>query len=183
MTITGIVLAAGAGTRMGAPKALMQTDGQAWVARAASLLFIAGCQRVVVVLGAEADRARALVPDRAEIVVAHDWETGMSASLAAGLAAASGDAALITLVDLPTLPLAVVQRVLGAGRGPRALSQAVFSGRPGHPVLIGSTHWDAVRESVSGDRGARDYLVNYNAAEIECGDLYDGEDQDTPASV
>ena len=172
--VTGIVLAAGAGTRAGGPKALMRMPSeQSWIAL--SVAALDACDRVVVVLGAQARIARPLVPAGAEVVVASDWELGMSASLRAGLAAATGDAALITLVDLPSLPAAVVSRVLAAS-GP--LRQAVFEGWPGHPVYIAASHWSPVAASLSGDRGARAYLVAHGVTEVECGDLWDGVDRD-----
>jgi CTP:molybdopterin cytidylyltransferase MocA len=59
------------------------------------------------------------------------------------------------------------------------LARAVFDGRPGHPVLIGSEHWAAVSASVSGDEGAREYLDAHGVVAVECGDLYDGHDVDT----
>jgi CTP:molybdopterin cytidylyltransferase MocA len=179
MAVTGIVLAAGAGTRLGMPKALVRTaDGEPWVARASALLQMAGCDRVVVVLGAEAARARELVPPRAEVVVAENWTEGMSASLRVGLEAATGTAALMTLVDLPELPLAVMRRVLRGRQSTTDLRQATYGGRPGHPVLIGAAHWQAVAATVEGDRGARGYLVEFGVDEIECGDLWDGADVD-----
>lgn len=175
--VTGIVLAAGAGTRAGGPKALLRMpDGTPWLTLATDTLLSAGCSRVVVVLGAQALLARPLVPhdERVTTVVAMEWERGMSESIRIGLAAASGAAALVTLVDLPALPVPVVRRVLAA----EGLAQAVFGGRPGHPVLIPAEHWMPVAASIDGDRGARDYLVAHGATEVECGDLWDGHDRD-----
>jgi CTP:molybdopterin cytidylyltransferase MocA len=112
---------------------------------------------------------------RITTIVAAQWEGGMSESLRAGLAAASGDAALVTLVDLPSLPVAVVERVLGAS-GP--LRQATYGGVPGHPVFIASEHWVPVAETLSGDRGARGYLAAHGVTEVECAHLWDGADRD-----
>jgi CTP:molybdopterin cytidylyltransferase MocA len=178
MSITGVVLAAGAGTRMGTPKALLRApDGASWVAVASGLLLDAGCDRVVVVLGASASSVR--MPTDASItsVVNPDWASGMASSLRAGLAAATGDAALVTVVDMPELPVAVARRVIGSGA---PLARAVFDGRPGHPVLIASEHWAPIAASVSGDHGARSYLDAHGVLDVECGDLYDGHDLDTP---
>ena len=178
--ICGIVLAAGAGTRAGGPKALRRMpDGQPWLAAAATVLLEGGCDRVVVVLGAQSDAARQLVPDdeRVTTVVATEWELGMSESLRTSLAAATGDAALVTLVDLPGMPVQVVQRMLDTS-SPAPLRQAVYNGRPGHPVYIAAEHWVAIAASLSGDRGARHYLVANGVSEVECGDLWDGEDRD-----
>ena len=178
MGITGVVLAAGAGRRMGTPKALLTTAaGDPWVTVASRLLLDAGCERVVVVLGASAERV--VVPTDAAIrsVVNEGWQSGMGSSLRVGLEAASGDAALIAVVDMPELPVAVARRVLATGA---PLARAVFDGRPGHPVLIGAEHWAAVAASLSGDRGARAYLDAHGVLDVECGDLYDGHDVDTP---
>ena len=154
-------------------------DGEPWLALATSVLEAAGCDRVLVVLGAEADRAASLAPPSAEVIVAERWAGGMSESLRAGLSAATGVAALITLVDLPGLPVEVVRRVLGADVGVDSLRQAVFDGRPGHPVLIGRAHWEPVLQTLEGDHGARGYLVANGVDEIECGDLFDGRDVDS----
>lgn len=179
--VTGIVLAAGAGTRAGGPKALLRMpDGTPWVELATTALLKGGCSRVIVVLGAQAAAARALVPvdDRVTTVVAAGWELGISESLRTGLAAADGGAALITLVDLPLLPVGVVRRVLAAEG---ALRQAMFGGRPGHPVYITAEHWLPLAATLEGDRGARPYLAAHGVAGIECGDLWDGVDSDDGA--
>ncbi|MEZ0449332.1 nucleotidyltransferase family protein [Cellulomonas sp. ICMP 17802] len=177
-TLCGIVLAAGAGRRRGSPKALAVGADGPWLAEAVRLLLAGGCARVVVVLGAGADEARALLPDdaRVEAVVAQRWEDGIGESLRTGLAHATGDAVLITLVDLPGTPVAVVDRLLAADG---ALRQAVYGGRPGHPVLVALSHWAPLAETLDGDRGARAYLRAHGVTEVECGDLHDGLDRDT----
>ncbi|GAA4267493.1 nucleotidyltransferase family protein [Frondihabitans peucedani] len=180
----GIVLAAGAGRRFGGPKALARdASGTPWIELAVAMLTSAGCHGVTVVLGADAERARALVPPEAGIVTAAHWQFGMSASLRAGLAAAAqteAAAALVTLVDLPGLPVEVARRVLGREVSGRILRQAVFGGRPGHPVLLGRDHFAELVAGLEGDRGARGYLVEHGAEEVECGDLADGLDVDVP---
>lgn len=86
--VVGIVLAAGAGSRLGTPKALVRSaDGAPLVARAVAALADGGCARIVVVLGAEAMAAQRLLlgGPRVEVVVASDWAQGMGFSLRAGL--------------------------------------------------------------------------------------------------
>lgn len=177
--VTGIVLAAGAGTRAGGPKALrLDDDGMPWLHRCVAALRAGGCDDVVVVLGADAGRARALCPSDVRIVEAADWAEGLSASLKAGLAAAEGDAAVITLVDLPRLPVEAVTRILTPPPGPATLRRAVYDGRPGHPVLLGRDHWAAAAASAEGDRGASRYLRAQGADEVELAELWDGDDAD-----
>ncbi|MFJ6651648.1 NTP transferase domain-containing protein [Microbacterium sp. NPDC091313] len=180
--VSGIVLAAGAGTRYGGPKALAaDAAGEPWLPRVCAALAAGGCGDVVVVLGAEAERAAALLPRGVRAVIARDWADGLSRSVAAGLAAAVGaDAVLLAPVDVPDLPAAAVARVIAAADAdPRnALVRAVYDGRPGHPVLIGATHLDAVRDGLHGDVGAGRYLSRHGAVALECGDLWDGRDVD-----
>jgi len=193
MAIAGLLLAAGAGMRMGMPKALVVgEDGRPWSVRAAELLRRVGCDPVVVVLGDAADDAAALLPDWATPLVAEDWVEGMGASLRRGLdflldarsrRLAAPDAALVTLVDLPGLAEEAARRVLATGGGAAALARAVYGGVPGHPVLIGSAHWAPLRETLRGDVGGREYLREHGALRVECGDLGGGEDQDAPLRV
>ncbi|MBB2891698.1 nucleotidyltransferase family protein [Flexivirga oryzae] len=174
MTTAGIVLAAGAGRRMGKPKALV--DG--WLVHAVDVL--SACDRVVVVLGAAADQARGLLDEHAvDIVVAHDWETGMGASLRAGVTALTDETrCLLTLVDLPDVGADVIQRVLAQPETPQVLARAAYQGVPGHPVLLGREHWAGAMAEAKGDRGARDYLRANPPVLVECGDLATGQDVD-----
>ena len=166
--VVGLVLAAGSGTRFGGPKALARTpDGEPWVVRAVRLLQRGGADAVVVVLGAEADEAAALVPEEAQVVVADRWHDGMGASLAAGVAALpEADSALITLVDLPELPDSVLDRVLDAGTDRDRIARAAYDGRPGHPVLLGRDHWAGFRDSLRGDEGGRIYLEEHDVEHV-----------------
>ena len=183
----GLLLAAGAGTRMGRPKALVHdADGTSWLVRAVDVLRSAGCSDVAVVLGARADEALPLVPDGVHVVVADDWAEGMAASLRCGLGSLAGGAgsaaevAVVTLVDLPDVTGEVVQRVLGAAHGRAVLARAAYDGLPGHPVVIGRDHWAAVAGDVAGDEGAKGYLRRHGCRLVECGDLATGADQDEP---
>lgn len=180
--VCGLVLAAGAGTRFGGPKGLARTaDGQPWVARAVEVLHAGGCEHVFVAVGARAKAVRALVPDGATVVDVPRWADGVSAAVRAGLGEAAGhDAVVVTPVDVPELPAAAVRRVLEAAMpGPRrALVRAVYRGAPGHPVLLGADHLDAIRSTATGDRGAGGYLSTHGATTVECGDLWSGIDVD-----
>lgn len=180
-SVVGVLLAAGAGTRMGWPKALIRhDDGTSWLRAARDALLAGGCSDVVVVLGAQAERARLLVPD-SRTVVATDWAQGMSASLATGLDAVSRDdaeAVLVHLVDLPDVGEQVVRRIV-AHASPPSLARAVYRDQPGHPVLIGRDHLGPLTASLGGDEGARAYLTDHPTAFIECSDLAGGRDVDS----
>ncbi len=184
--VSGLVLAAGAGTRYGQPKALVVGgDGIPWIARAVAALRGGGCESVTVVLGAGADAAAELVPREATVSVVSDWANGLSATLRSGLrgaAASRFDAVVITPVDTPDLPASAVRRVIDAAgsRMRDALIQATYDGMPGHPVLIGAAHLEAIAAQLRGDSGARRALVARGVLDLECGDLWSGVDLDAP---
>ncbi|WP_134766879.1 NTP transferase domain-containing protein [Nocardioides sp. 1609] len=182
----GLLLAAGAGSRMGRPKALVRdADGTSWLVRSLGVLRDGGCHRVTVVLGAAAAEAGRLVPAGVPVVVAEDWATGMAASLRAGLASLggdAGDAVVVHLVDLPDVTADVVRRV-ATGAGPSTLARAAYGGVPGHPVVLGREHWAGVAAVAAGDAGAKAYLAAHDVTLVECGDLARGLDVDTPPAV
>jgi CTP:molybdopterin cytidylyltransferase MocA len=170
---------------MGGPKALVELDGELLVGRALRVLADGGCSPLVVVLGASAAEVAEVVPPGVQITVADDWAEGMGASLRAGLAALEAltpvpDAALVHLVDLPGVTAAAVARI-AARADADVLVRAAYGGRPAHPVLIGRSHWPGVRAGAVGDAGARGYLAGHpDLALVECGDLADPDDVDTP---
>jgi CTP:molybdopterin cytidylyltransferase MocA len=172
---TGVLLAAGAGSRFGMPKVLA---GQGeWLRKAVDALDRGGCDDVVVVLGA----AVVDVPAPARAIVAGDWEDGLSASLRAGLAAADGARyVVLQLVDTPDVGPDVIARVLTAARSTASgLARATYGGRPGHPVVLAERHVDALVETLQGDAGARTFLAGRaDVLAVECGDLATGADVD-----
>lgn len=112
----------------------------------------------------------------------------MGESLRAGLTALATRGrtipvqALVHLVDLPDVGDGVVARILTSGpcgsSAAEALARAAYDGVPGHPVLLGQRHWQAVLDVARGDAGARSYLRTARPRLVECGDLATGRDVD-----
>lgn len=176
MTTAGLVLAAGAGRRFGQPKAPVVIDGERLVDRAVRVLREGGCDPIVVVLGAWlGDVSGARVVENA------DWAEGLGSSLRVGLAALTRedvDDVVVTLVDLPGLTPAAVDRVRTA---PGSIALATYDGTRGHPVRFAREHWSAVSASASGDAGARSFLrERTDVTLVEVGDVADGQDLDEP---
>lgn len=183
-TTIGLLLAAGAGARLGRPKALVTgRDGRSWLERSAAALLDGGAAPVYVVLGSDAEQVSQRVPSHCATVVAPDWEEGMGASLRAGLREVALNhpeavAVLVMLVDTPGVGADVVRRMT-AHPTAAGLARATYDATPAHPVLIGRDHWQAVRDSAHGDQGARDYLQERDVELVECGDIGSGDDIDT----
>ncbi|HCT77937.1 MAG TPA: 4-diphosphocytidyl-2C-methyl-D-erythritol synthase [Micromonosporaceae bacterium] len=182
--IAGLLLAAGAGRRLGGrPKALLPYRGGLLVEHAAQTLVAGGCDRVYVVHGA------ADVPNRPEWTKVHNpfWESGMGSSLRMGLMAidSSATAVVVLLVDQPGIGPAAVNRLIAANRDGSNLVVATYGGARSHPVLFGRSYWDAVAASAIGDAGARNFLQEHATAitTVECGDIADPADIDLPEDL
>jgi len=100
-----VILAAGASTRMGRPKQLVTMDGETMVDRAVRAAREAGCDPVVVVLGALAKRVEeACELDGAVVLVNDLWNEGMGSSLRMGVAAVrDAEAAVVMTCDMPAV--------------------------------------------------------------------------------
>jgi len=129
-----IVLAAGASTRMGQPKALLEFHGRSFVRCAVELAQRAGCAPIVVVTGA-VDLADQDLP----VLLVHNptWPQGQLGSLQRGLAALDDPAGVLVLtVDRPHLAVATVVTLVAASRtSPQFSWQPLHNGRRGHPVI------------------------------------------------
>src|ERR1700733_14472925 len=81
-----IVLAAGASTRMGAPKQLIKIEGDSMIRRAIKAATDSGARPVVVVLGANANLIKAELNDLDfMLAINSQWQAGMATSIRAGL--------------------------------------------------------------------------------------------------
>jgi CTP:molybdopterin cytidylyltransferase MocA len=177
--IAGCVLAAGRASRFGSPKQLAELDGRPLLEHVLETMSQTGLDRVVVVLGAEAEQVLDGVNlHGAEPVQCERWAEGQSVSLACGLAAVEdAEAVVVVLGDQPGLSPEAVRRVLDA-RGHDGAVRATYDGRPGHPVVLERSQIPALRD-VTGDVGARNVIMR-GLREVECDDLGGGEDVDTP---
>jgi len=197
-----VLLAAGAGTRLGrGPKALLPHRGGTLVEHATGVLLAGGCDAVVVVLGAGADDVRAataLDEPRVRVVDNPGWATGMASSLRVGVAAALDLAparVVVAHVDQPGVVPDDVARLLAAHRPGRVAASRWTGGvgpeapagadRPrwAHPLVLDVALAAPAAASAHGDRGARGFL-RAHAALIDVVDHPgDGRDLDTEADL
>lgn len=177
--VAGLLLAAGEGSRLGTPKAMVEFEGERLVDRGVRLLEDGGCHPVVVVLGAATVQVRGAVTVRNPA-----WATGMGSSLRAGLAALppEAEAVVIALVDQPLVrPEAVRALIADGGR----LAVATYGGRRRNPVLLSRGDFAEASALAVGDVGvralmrARPELVT----EVPCDGLGDPADIDTPQDL
>lgn len=137
-----MILAAGAGRRLGGPKALLELKGRTALERCVDALRDGGAEELRVVIGA---RAEEVLARHAELgvhfLVNERWEEGQTSSLQAGLASAPITAECFALhtVDHPLLHAEQVERLRAAyadrPAGRRIVLPSV-DGRRGHPALF-----------------------------------------------
>lgn len=136
--VTPIVLAGGASSRMGRPKALLDFDGRTCLELVLAAVRPAG--RPIVVLGPNHDEVRRRVDlGPADVVLNLDVDGGQTASLKAALARLPSESAafLMTPADLPLLRASDVEALLGAWRSGSGKSLYIPSHamKRGHPIL------------------------------------------------
>jgi CTP:molybdopterin cytidylyltransferase MocA len=189
-----VLLAAGEGSRLGQPKALVVVGGLTLAERGVSMLRAGGADPVLVVTGA----APVDIPGT-QTVHNEQYRTGMGSSLRAGLqslsapaaagpatpAAAGIGAVVVALADQPLIGPETVARLIAAYRTGAAVAVAAYQGRPRNPVLLAREHWPEVIGLATGDQGARAFLRSRPelVTLVECGDIGRPDDIDTPADL
>jgi len=196
MEAVAIVLAAGAGKRMGgsAKAALLLPDGRTFLAAVAASARAGGCHRVVVVVGrpyAQGTRTVALAAGVTEIVENPDPDRGMTSSLAAALDyldPQAVDVALAWPVDHALVRPGTVVAILRASGRNLIVVPTGSDGRGGHPTAFGASLWPELRNATALPDGARavvraDHTRVVRVAASDPGALFDIDTPDDLRSV
>ena len=186
-----LILAAGASSRLGRPKALLPLasgDGTDTDCRNRTLLDAAIAQgrilspEVRVVCGAWYPLIRFRCRRQpSSWLRAPDWQEGISASLSAGLRSL-GPAVKGVFVLVADQPLLDLNALEAFGKAARCVQEqpiaADYGGRPGVPAYLPSWLWPLVLD-LEGDRGAGRLLAEVRATRVDIPGIHD--DVDTPA--
>lgn len=184
-----VILAAGASTRMGAPKQLLELNGKPLLVTAVETALASKAWPVVVVLGANAETIRPALA-RMPVLVTENaaWPEGMAASIRAGVTTLQQfsrglDAALIALCDQPAFSAPVIEQLVATQRATgRSIVAARYAGRNGAPALFLREHFAAL-VALTGEEGAR-VLLNADSKRVAAVELPQlAVDFDTPADV
>lgn len=173
MSCALLLLAAGASSRWGKPKALLpwgEGERSTLVAHLAAVALDSGCAPVVRVLGAHAlDVARAVMPDGVVDAFNPGWREGMGSSIGCGLRRALQEAPdLAAVIVLPCDQPLVTPAVLAELRAalldhPEALAVCDYqNGAHGPPAGFGRAYFSELL-ALGGDEGGRQILRRHAA--------------------
>jgi molybdenum cofactor cytidylyltransferase len=162
--VGGILLAAGGSRRVGQPKQLLVYEGKTLLRRAAETLVGSMCDPVVVVLGAEFEKAKNEIEDLPiQTVLNENWQAGMSSSIKAGLEhllqfQPDISAVVITLCDQPNITSSHIDQLTTKFRKTSSeIVAAEYSDTVGVPALFSKKFFGELLR-LEGDKGARDLI-------------------------
>jgi molybdenum cofactor cytidylyltransferase len=160
--VAAIVLAAGASSRMGRPKQLLDWNGRPLVRAAAEIALAARLEPLLVVVGgAQTAVANALAGLPLQMIINPEYAAGQSTSLRAGVAALGPDvdAVVVLLGDQPFVTVAIVERLVAEWQASGAAIVApMYAGQRGNPVLFARPMFPELL-AIQGDQGARGVLA------------------------
>ena len=167
--MAGVVLAAGASTRLGVNKLFLRLDGESLLRRTVSRALVAGLDPVLVVLGHEAERAAAeLAGLPCRPVRNPDYASGQHSSFRAGVAAVpeTSPAAVVVLADMPFVTEQMISALVARYRetdAPLVLSE--YGGVHAPPTLYDRSLFSEIR-GMTGD-GCGRQVVERHRGEAE----------------
>lgn len=172
MSTAAVVLAAGSGSRFGAPgeKLRAPARGRPLVAWAIEAAAEADLDELVVVTGS-VDLSD-IVPEGVTLLRNDDWASGQATSLGVALHWCQGQghsSAVVSLGDMPGLTAPAWRAVAEAPGGPIVV--ATYGGRRGHPVRLDAPVWTLL--PIEGDEGARALMRRRPelVVEVACGGI------------
>ncbi len=165
--VYAIILAAGASSRMGNPKQLLEWRNRPLLEHAVVNAQAILNERVIVVLGAHAESIQKTVDLGAVTsIVNPGWQEGMASSIRAGVQALpeSASAALVLLCDQPLINAAHMQNLLnGWQTTPNRIVASQYHDSVGVPALFPSDFFEHLL-TLKGDRGAKPVLMKFEGS-------------------
>ena len=145
-TAYAILLAAGASTRMGQPKALLPWHGRPLIQHQTNALLQGGANRVIAVLGHRANELQPLVEGRPNITCAlnPNYQQGKTTSIKAALTTLESltqtqpapDEILLLNVDQPRPPAIIAQILQSHRAANQPITVPQHQGKGGHPIIL-----------------------------------------------
>jgi len=185
--VTGVILAAGQGRRMGEPKQLLTLGGKPMVWHVATTACQAGFDEVRVITGAYAPAVQQVLQELPlKLIYNEDWGQGQSTSVKKAVQSITTEdqKVVFLLADQPLVDTQLINNLIKAYHETKSsIILPRWQSQPGNPVLFDLGVWRSALLQLSGDEGARQ-IIRQNQEEVHYIELLEGQaflDVDTPA--
>ncbi|AHM58510.1 4-diphosphocytidyl-2c-methyl-d-erythritol synthase [Flammeovirgaceae bacterium 311] len=181
MKVCALLLAAGASSRLGRPKQLLEKEGRSLLQLSIETALVAELDPVFVVLGAREAEIRAQIRQQpVQLIYNPDWQEGIGSSIREGIKhimeAGSYSAVVIMLCDQLLISAAHLQSLVKAYQQQQIPVVATsYQDQAGVPALFDQSFFPHLKQ-LSGDTGARKLisqhrdkvqLIQYEAAGVD----------------
>jgi len=185
-TVSGIVLAAGGSSRLGAPKQLLFWQGKPLVRIVSEKLLNAGIFPVIVVIGAAGKEVKKAITDLNVTTVENlYWKKGISTSIRAGIAAlpSNTEAAIFSTSDQPFIPEELIRKLCEIYRhGDSDIVCPICNGQLRNPVIFDKSLF-AELVQLEGDKGGKGLFGLHTVTKVERENDKEFRDIDTREDV
>jgi molybdenum cofactor cytidylyltransferase len=185
----GLILAAGASTRMGKPKQLLPVQGTTLLERVITEALNSLLNKVFLILGYRAEEIKnalsgVLLNKKLKIIENKAYAQGISTSIIAGVSevADTYDHVMLLLADMPCINARLIDLLLRRYLDSHLPLGAIqIKSKRSHPVIFSRRLYPELME-LRGDVGGRALFRKYRdqACLVDPGFSYDDSDIDTP---
>ena len=187
--VAGLILAAGASTRMGKSKQLLPSGRGTLLERILNEALKSNLDKVILVLGHRFEEIQAAIGQilhhsKLKVIENRQYEEGISSSIIAGLSEVeeSHDYVMILLADIPYINADLINYLLLRYQESHLPIGAIkIKAKRSHPVIFSRRMYHELHK-LRGDVGARNLFMKYSdqVCLVEPDNFYDDSDIDTP---
>ncbi|MBU4427479.1 MAG: nucleotidyltransferase family protein [Desulfobacterales bacterium] len=187
--IAGLLLAAGASTRMGRPKQLLRVHGETILGRILNEALDSELDKIFLILGYQANEIKrtlgqSLIHGKLQVIENRQYAQGISSSIIAGLSEIEEnyEHVMILLADLPHINSILINLLIfGYLESGLPIGAIQVKSKRSHPVIFGKALYRELRK-LQGDVGAKSIFEKFSdrVCLVEPGFCYNDMDIDTP---
>jgi len=163
-----VILAAGASTRLGDPKQLLEYDHKNLLQRTIDAAVSSTANTVVIVLGANADQiSKEIDKSKINVIINTEWEEGMASSIRNGLnellfISPLTDAAILMVCDQPYVSSELINALIDKQKETgKPIVTCNYGETFGPPALFHKSLFHELMH-LKGDVGARKIIQHHN---------------------
>lgn len=162
-----VILAAGASTRMGTPKQLLNYRGSTLLGYAIECAIASECGPIVVVLGANADKIKPAIQGRSiHLIENPDWKEGISTSIRHAIRYLNEffqdiEAVILSVCDQPFISCEIFNRAIEIYYSTgKEIVACKYANTIGVPALFSRAFFSELLD-LKNDRGAKQTIEKY----------------------